>query len=85
MDVRKILADLKSERNRIDEAIRAIESLGGTGNHTARRGRPASKTSATSAKPRRRPRMSAAARKKLSEMMKKRWASGKMGRRKKTA
>ncbi len=78
MNTSKILAELRAERARIDQAIRAIESL-----NVRSAGRRAA--AATSAKPRRRRRLSAAARKRLSEMMKKRWASGKMGKRKKVA
>lgn len=75
MDTRKILSELRSERIRIDQAIAAIESLNITGSTTGRRGGSAAK--------RGRRRISAAGRKRLSELLKKRWASGKMkGRRK---
>jgi hypothetical protein len=73
MNAKSILADLKAERARLDKAIAALESLDSTG--TARRGRPAA-TKATP-KPRRRRRLSVAARKRMSEMMKKRWAARK--------
>ncbi len=79
MDTRKILADLKSERDRIDAAIKAIESLNSVDHAIGRR---TAETMPMAAPRRRRPRLSAAARKRLSEMMKKRWAAGKMGKKK---
>ena len=69
MDTQKILEDLKRERERLDRAITALES-GGT--PARRRGRPAG---STTSRPRRH--MSAAARKRISEMMKQRWAERK--------
>ena len=69
MDTKQILTQLQAERNRIDRAIAAIKAI-----HSDGVSRPAT------VKPhkRRRSRMSAAGRKRLSELMKKRWASGKM-------
>jgi hypothetical protein len=72
MDANRILSDLRAERDRIDRAIAAIEGLNSTGGR--RRGRPP-KAVATR---RRRGRMSAAARRKLSRLLKQRWAQGKM-------
>jgi len=69
MDVQSILGDLKRERERIDRAISALEGLGSG----RRRGRPVGST--TAKRPRRH--MSAAARKRISEMMKQRWAERK--------
>jgi len=69
MDIQKILDDLKRERQRLDRAIVALE---GAGTAVRRRGRPAG---STNARPRRH--MSAAARKRISEMMKQRWAERK--------
>jgi hypothetical protein len=68
-----ILTELKSELTRIDKAIAAITSLNST-HHD--RGRRAAQTSA----PKRhgRSRMSAAARRKMSRLLKQRWAQGKM-------
>jgi len=64
----QIVAKLKAERDRLDQAIAAIESLKAT-NH--RGGRAAGSISA----PRRRRRgMSAAGRKRIAEAAKKRWA-----------
>ncbi len=72
MDTKRILADLRSERDRINNAIAAIEHLEGTRRTQAR--------GAATGQGRRRGRMSAAARKRLSDLLKKRWAQGKMGR-----
>ena len=69
MDIQSILGDLKKERERIDRAIAALEGLGGP-----RRGRPAGSHAATK-RPKRH--MSAASRKRISEMMKQRWAERK--------
>lgn len=76
MDTKQILTQLHAERNRIDRAIAAVEAI-----HSDGGSRPAS----ASPHKRRRSRMSAAGRKRLSELMKKRWASGKMKGRTKAA
>jgi len=65
MDIQQILSDLRSERDLIDAAIRALEG-GRTGRGP---GRPAGSG--------KRRTMSAAARKRISEMMKLRWAERK--------
>jgi hypothetical protein len=75
MDTRRILGKLRAERERLDRAIVAIEGLDGTSTRAAR----TSHATVTST-PRGRRRMSAAARKRLSALMKARWASGKMKR-----
>ena len=72
MDTNRILAELRAERGRIDQAIRAIEAVNGAGRKAA--GRPPR----VKVKARRRGRMSAAARQKLSRLLKQRWAQGKM-------
>ena len=79
MDIQNILSDLKRERERLDRAIAALE---GPGTEQRRRGRPAgsrnaasASTASSSGRPRRH--MSAAARKRISEMMKQRWAERK--------
>ena len=74
MDTNKILAELRAERDRIDQAISAMEAVSSTGRR--RVGRPPR----TAQKPRRRGGMSAAARRKLSRLLKQRWAQGKMKR-----
>ncbi len=70
--VSKILAELRAERARLDAAIRALGAVNITGRSVGRRA-----ANAPSTRPRRRGRLSAAARKRMSEMMKKHWASGK--------
>ncbi len=77
MDTNGILAKLRAERDRLNAAIAAIERLDGAG-----RGKP--RVARANPKPRR-GRMSAAARKRLSRLLKKRWAQGKMGKRAKAA
>jgi len=79
MNITKIITELKSERARIDQAIAAIERINSTGR---RRGRPAGVTAAPKRSNRR---LSAAARKRLSRLLKARWAAGKMKPRKKAA
>jgi hypothetical protein len=80
LDLQKIVADLREEMERIGRAIGLLEQSGAP---KARRGRkPGSTMSAVvaSAKPKRRG-LTPAGRKRLSELMKKRWAE----RRKKQA
>jgi len=72
MNITKILTELKSERTRIDRAISALETVNSTGR--LRRGHPARAVATR----KRRSRMSAAARRKLSRLLKQRWAQGKM-------
>ncbi len=74
MDTNRILAELRAERDRIDRAIAAIDGLSSTGRRRAGRQPRAAATR------RRRGRMSTAARRKLSRLMKQRWAQGQMGR-----
>jgi hypothetical protein len=62
-----MIAELKAERDRIDEAIAAI---GKVGSARGRRGRPPGKSTRT----RRKHRLTPSGRKRLSDMMKKRWA-----------
>ena len=64
MDINRILAELTTERTRLDAAISAIEGMNRTG---ARRGRPPGRR-------RGRRRLSAAARKRISAAQKARWA-----------
>ena len=79
MDTNRILAELRAERDRIDQAISALEAVNSTGHR--RVGRPPG----SARKARRRGRMSAAARRKMSRLMKQRWAQGKMKPRAKKA
>jgi hypothetical protein len=79
MNLEGIVAELKSQRARLDQAISALE---GSGIRFARRrGRPPKAASTTGPQ---RWHMSAAARRRISEAMKKRWATrkGKSGPRK---
>ena len=78
---KRILTQLRSQRDRaqqelqrLEDAIRAIEAINPTGRGKV--GRP----SRASAIPHRGGRMSAAARRKLSRLLKQRWAQGKMKR-----
>jgi len=72
MDIKPILTDLKAELNRLNQAIAALESLGGTAPAT---------TPAAIAAPKRgvRRRISAAGRKRISEAAKARWAARRKG------
>jgi len=74
MDIQQILSDLRSERDRIDAAIRALEG--------GRRGRGPGRPAGSGGKRRT---MSTAARKRISEMMKLRWAERKKKTRAKAA
>ena len=67
MDINRILAELKAERDRIDQAIAAIGSIGSA---RGRRGRPPGRPAGK----RRKHKLTPEGRKRLSEMMKKRWA-----------
>jgi len=72
MNINTILGELRAERDHIDRATAAIEGLSSTGRRRA--GRP-SRVAATR---RKRSRLSTAARRKLSRLLKQRWAQGKM-------
>ena len=71
MDTRLILAELRAERQRIDQAITALGSLDHAGRHHRHR---------TSKQKRGRHRMSAAGRKRISEAAKAMWARRKKAR-----
>ena len=70
MDTQDIVTELKAERNRLDKAIAALDGAHTTA-ATVAIDEPASNGTPT---PRKRRRMSAATRKRLSMTMKKRWA-----------
>ena len=72
MEIRKILADLKGERNRIARAVAALEVLGSIGGSVPR-GRPAEAAKAAP-KPGKRG-LTPAGRRRLSALMKARWAA----------
>ena len=75
MGINTILEELHAERDRIDQAISAIEAVSSTGRPRVGRQPKATR------KARRSGGMSAAARRKMSRLMKQRWAQGKMKRR----
>jgi hypothetical protein len=74
MDIQRMLADLNAERNRLDQAISALQGIESAAPSDAvRRGRPPGRP----AKTRSRRRMSAEARRRISEAAKARWAERK--------
>ena len=76
MNIESILQQLQAERDRIDQAIRALQG----DSYPKRRGRkPGSSQGMASGAPRKRgrPPLTAAQKKRLSEQMKKRWAERK--------
>jgi hypothetical protein len=78
MDINQIVERLRAERNKLEAAIQALEGVGG-GPAAKRRGRPpgnANKPTPT-AGPKKTRGMSAAARKRIAEVMRKRWAAAK--------
>jgi hypothetical protein len=74
MDIQNVLQQLETERDRVNRAIAALQELQGIPS-TPRRGRPPKNPQNTGllSMPKKRT-MSPAARKRISEMMKKRWA-----------
>jgi hypothetical protein len=83
MDIQRILRELRAERSRIDQAINAIESLDGVGRKSSRGTSPVRVQTAPGRRGRRR--LSTAARKRLSQLLKQRWAQGKMKPKRKAA
>ena len=82
MDILKMLADLRAEREQIEQAILTIERLA-AGTRGKRRGRPpkwmsaAAEETVTAATFSTKRKVSASARKKMAEAQKKRWAAKK--------
>jgi hypothetical protein len=68
MDLSHIVSELKNERNRIDRAIAALNGPGVQRTAKTSSVKPAARTT------KRRGHLTAEGRKRLSEMMKKRWA-----------
>ena len=68
MDIRVIVTELTRERDRLDRAIAALNGVGSNAAGTVRQGRR------SVGRRRRGSRLTAAGRKRLSELMKKRWA-----------
>jgi hypothetical protein len=69
LDIEKMVADLKRERDRLSQAIAALEAIATSGAGIKRRA--AAQRQAGS---KRRRRLTPEGRKRLSDMMKKRWA-----------
>ena len=87
MDILSILAELRSEKERLEEAILTVERLA-VGSMTKRRGRPPKWLASVKAEagspgvreslePKKGRRFSAATRKKMAEAQRKRWAARK--------
>jgi len=76
MDIKSVLEQLQTERDRVNQAIAALEILQGVSS-APRRGRPPKNPTqyggSVVSMPKKRT-MSPAARRRISEMMKKRWA-----------
>jgi hypothetical protein len=72
LEIDKIVADLKKERDRLVKAIAALVGVGSTTTGKRRGRKPGRKAATTTRK--RRGGISKAGRKRLSELMKKRWA-----------
>lgn len=77
MDINAMVSALRNERQRLDQAIAALEGLDNTGARasSARKRSSAQTGEVTSRKPRKRRHMSPAARRRMSKMMKARWAA----------
>jgi hypothetical protein len=81
MNLQLIVADLKKERDRIDRAIATLSDIGMPNASTRTARNHATSRNRTPVRPSKRGHLSAAGRKRLSELMKKRWAE----RRRKTS
>ena len=78
MNVTEIVRQLRDERSKLDAAIQALEGLGGSSAPIKRRGRPPGTANKPPAGgPTKGRGMSAAARKRIAEAMRKRWAAAK--------
>jgi len=69
VNIQQIVAELTTERDRLDRAIAALNGI----STQPRRGRPR-KTAQIAARPKRRRRLSAEGRRRISEAAKRRWA-----------
>jgi hypothetical protein len=72
LDIDKLVADLKKERDRLARTIEALIGMGGAGRAKRKGRKPGTKMASTRQK--RRGGITPAGRKRLSIMMKKRWA-----------
>ena len=77
MNVSEIVQQLRDQRGRLDIAIAALEGGNDPGHAARRRGRPPGSTNKPAATGRKRRSMSAAARKRIADAMKARWAAAK--------
>jgi hypothetical protein len=79
LEIDKIIADLKKERDRLARAITALVGVGSkaTGGKRGRKRKPGPMAATMTGK--RRGGISKEGRKRLSELMKRRWAEGKIG------
>ncbi len=77
MDTQQIIAALREERDRLEQAIAALEGGGVGRGRRGRRPGPVPGGGPGRGRGRRRRRLSAAAKQRISEMMKKRWAERK--------
>ena len=74
MNLQVIISDLKRERDRLNRAIAALDESAGNHLAGAARHRPSAAKTAAAGRGSRRSRLTPAGRKRLSELMKKRWA-----------
>ena len=74
MNLQVIISDLKRERDRLDRAIAALDASAGTGRASAARHRPSTAETTVAGQGSRKRHLTPAGRKRLSELMKKRWA-----------
>ena len=74
MEIDKIISDLKKERDRLGAAIAALLGMGATGKGRRRGRKPGTKMKMAAAGRKRRGGITKEGRKRLSELMKKRWA-----------
>jgi len=84
MDVEKMLAELRSERDMIEQAIIALERMASSGGDRPRRGRPPKNTErpVVEAEPakRRKRQLSPEGRARIAEAARKRWAEARAGK-----
>jgi hypothetical protein len=84
MNTNEIIQQLRQERSKLDAAIQALEGIGRSSTARKRRGRPPGSTNKATmgsanvvGAQKKRRRMSASARKRIAEVMRKRWAAAK--------
>ena len=75
MDIKSTLSELRTERQRLGQAIAALEALDGSGARVQTVGKAGLVWGRKVASQKKGGRMSPAARKRLSQMMKARWAA----------